>query len=327
MDIVTQVVLGSAVGEAVMQNKVGRRALLWGGLFGVLPDADVLVSMGDAVSDFTYHRSFSHSLFVLTLLTPLLTWLVIKSHPHTRSHWRSWCIMVWLCLITHPLLDSFTVYGTQLFWPLINTLVATGSIFIIDPAYTIPLLISVFCLIFMRSRKAALRINSIALVVSSCYLGLGLVVQHEVESVAEAVISKRGLEIKNYLVTPTPFNILLWRILIVEQNRYYEGFYSMLDETPNIELTAYQRQVNLLSEIRQDWAVKRLTWFTKGFFTVTSHQGHISMTDLRMGTDPNYVFSFVVAKKNGSAIIAIPNLRNPAKRPSLDDLNRFWHRI
>jgi len=327
MDIVTQVALGSAVGGAVMQNKVGRRALVWGGLLGMLPDADVLVPMGDAISDFTYHRSFSHSLIILSLVTPILLWLILKIHPATRSHWRSWSVMVWLCLITHPLLDSFTVYGTQLFWPLVDTPFATGSIFIIDPAYTVPLLVSVCCLIFMRSKKIALRINSIALVLSSSYLVLGLIAQNQVESVVDAEILNRDLKVKNYLATPTPFNILLWRVLIVEQNHYYEGFYSLFSEKPEIKLTVHHRQVDLLGEIRHDWAVRRLTWFTKGFFTVTNHQDHISVTDLRMGSELKYAFSFVVGKKNGSSIVPIPNVRNPPDRPSLDDLMLVWERI
>ena len=327
MDLVTQVALGAAVGGAVMHRKVGGRALVWGGLLGALPDADLLVSMGDAVSDFTYHRSFSHSLLVLTCIFPLLAWLIIKLHPHTRPHWRSWGVMVWLCLITHPLLDSFTIYGTQLFWPVIDTPFAMGSIFIIDPAYTVPLLISVFGLIFLRSQKLALRVNTIALIVSSCYLVSGLLVQLQVESITDEVILKRGLKPRTYLVTPTPFNILLWRVLIVEHNQYYEGFYSLLDKTADVELSAYYRKVNLLSGIRDSWAVKRLAWFTKSFFSVSRKQDQISMTDLRMGTEPKYVFSFVVAKKNGSKTIAIPNIRNPSMRPSLDDLYRLWDRI
>ena len=56
MDTVTQIGLGAAVGEAMLGRLVGRRALLWGGIFGLLPDLDVLVPLGDAVRDFTYPR-------------------------------------------------------------------------------------------------------------------------------------------------------------------------------------------------------------------------------------------------------------------------------
>ena len=82
MDSVTQFVLGAAVGEAVIGRRIGRKAILWGGLAGTLPDLDVYIQMGDAVRDFTYHRSFSHSLFVLALLTPLMAWLARRIHAN-----------------------------------------------------------------------------------------------------------------------------------------------------------------------------------------------------------------------------------------------------
>ncbi len=57
MDSITQIALGAAVSEAVMQNKVGRKAALWGAICGTIPDLDVLIPMGNAVKDFTYHKS------------------------------------------------------------------------------------------------------------------------------------------------------------------------------------------------------------------------------------------------------------------------------
>jgi inner membrane protein len=47
-----------------------------------------------------------------------------------------------LALVTHPLLDAFTVYGTQLWWPLMPPPTMWSSVFIIDPLYTIWLLVA-----------------------------------------------------------------------------------------------------------------------------------------------------------------------------------------
>ena len=124
MDSLTQLTLGAAVGEAVLGRKVGRKAALWGAVCGTLPDLDVFVPFGDPVKDFTYHRSFSHSIFILTLLTPLIVWLILKLHPNSQHTRTGWVWLVWLCLITHILLDCFTVYGTQILWPFWNNPVA-----------------------------------------------------------------------------------------------------------------------------------------------------------------------------------------------------------
>jgi inner membrane protein len=142
LDSLTQIALGAAVGEATLGRKVGSRAPLWGAICGTLPDLDVFIPLGDPVSDFTYHRSFSHSLFVLAALTPLVVWLILKIHPQTREHRAGWAALVYLAFATHVLLDSFTVYGTQIFWPLDTTPVGWSTIFIIDPLYTLPLLLA-----------------------------------------------------------------------------------------------------------------------------------------------------------------------------------------
>ena len=55
---------------------------------------------------------------------------------------RPWFWAIPLALVTHPLLDAFTVYGTQLLWPLPMRPVMWSSVFIIDPLYTFSLLIA-----------------------------------------------------------------------------------------------------------------------------------------------------------------------------------------
>ena len=83
MDSFTQLTLGAAVGEAVLGRKVGRRAAFWGALCGTLPDLDVFFSMGDPVSDFTYHRGVSHSFFFMTLANAIAGMV----HPsHSSKH-------------------------------------------------------------------------------------------------------------------------------------------------------------------------------------------------------------------------------------------------
>jgi inner membrane protein len=118
MDSLTQIALGAAVGEVALGRKIGNRAVLWGGICGMFPDLDVVIPLGDAVKDFTYHRSASHSLFVLTLLTPFFVWMIIKLHPKTNHYRNRLVALVFLAFTTHILLDCFTVYGTQAFWPL-----------------------------------------------------------------------------------------------------------------------------------------------------------------------------------------------------------------
>ena len=257
MDSLTQLALGAAVGEATAGRQVGRRALLWGAALGTMPDLDVFIPLGDAVRDFTYHRSASHSLFVLLALTPLMVWLILKLHPGTAEHRRRWVVLVYLVFATHVLLDSFTVYGTQIFWPFFTTPMTWSTIFIIDPLYTVPLLLGIIAaLIAARDRTWGHTANMIGLVLSSGYLVWTVGVKLHVEQVARNALQQQEVVSSAVLTTPTPFNSLLWRILAVNEEHCYEGFYSVLDDEPRIRFERYLRMRELVAPLHDSWPVQ-----------------------------------------------------------------------
>ena len=73
MDSLTQVVLGAAVGEAVLGKKVGIKAAIVGAIAGTIPDLDVLASPWlDAVEKLMYHRSITHSFLFLPIRLPTI---------------------------------------------------------------------------------------------------------------------------------------------------------------------------------------------------------------------------------------------------------------
>lgn len=329
MDSLTQIALGAAVGEAVLGRKVGYRAALWGGICGTIPDLDVLIPFGDAVKDFTYHRGFSHSLFVLTLLSPLLVWLILKLHPHTAAQRRGWFALVFLALITHPLLDCFTVYGTQIFWPFYNTPMTWSTIFIIDPLYTLPLIIGVLAALSMRRHRAmGHKLNTIGLLLSTLYLSWSLAAKLYVDAAAGNSLAQQNIPSQKLLSTPAPFNTLLWRIVVMDNDRYYEGFYSFLDDDGPIRFKAYPSTTDLLTGIEAHWPVQRLQWFTKGFYSVSRgpEDDDVVITDLRMGVEPDYVFRFKVAEiGNPHAEARAAELLPPAR--NWRRVARIWQRI
>ena len=327
MDSLTQLALGAAVGEATAGRQVGRRALLWGAVCGTLPDLDVFVPLGDAVRDFTYHRSASHSLFVLLALTPLMVWLILKLHPKTAEHRRRWFVLVYLVFATHVLLDSFTVYGTQIFWPLITTPMTWSTIFIIDPLYTLPLLVGITAaLIAARDRSWGHSANTIGLVLSSGYLLWTLGAKLQVEQVAEKAVQQQHLPATQVLTIPAPFNSLLWRVLAVDEEYYYEGFYSLLDDGHSIQFERYPRSLELVEPLSGSWAVQRLQWFTKGFFSAGLNGRDIIISDLRMGFEPDYVFRFKVGELSNPHPKPAPAERQPGIR-NFERLRWVWARI
>jgi len=327
MDSLTQMTLGAAVGEAVLGREVGRKAALWGAVLGTLPDLDVFIPLTDPVKDFTYHRSFSHSIFVLTLLTPLLVWLIRKLHPAAAEHKNRWLLLVWLVFMTHILIDCLTVYGTQIFWPFWHYPVGLGSVFIIDPFYTVPLLLGVICaLVVSRENQRGWLINRATLAFTSLYLVWSLAAQAYVTGAVEQSLAEQSVGYENLLVTAGPFNTLLWRIVAIRQDGHYvEGFYSLIDGERVVTISQHQSQEKLLGSLAGHWPVERLRWFTKGYYKVSQQENAVIMTDLRMGAEPSYVFSFVVGEA-ASAPIAVPARQLEPKR-DFGLLKKIWRRL
>ena len=328
MDSLTQLTLGAAVGEAVMGRKVGRKAMLWGAACGTLPDLDVFLPFGDPVKDFIYHRSFSHSMFVLSLLTPLIVWLILKLHPKLARDKKSWVALVWLCFMTHIMLDCLTVYGTQVFWPISDYPVGWASIFIIDPLYTVPLLGGVIAaLVMSRANDLGYRINRTTLSLTTVYLVWSVAAQAYVTSAVEDSLARQAVSYDKLLVSAGPLNTLLWRIVAQQSDgSYYEGYYSLLDGHSEVTLNRYESRTELLTDLENHWPVKRLRWFTKGFFKVWQADGSVVISDLRMGAEPSYVFSFIVAESGNPHLSPVPAQRLPANR-DLRSLRNVWNRI
>jgi len=327
VDSVTQIALGAAVGEAVLGRRVGTRAIAWGAIVGTLPDLDVFVPLGDVVRDFTYHRSASHSLFMLALVTPLLVWLILKIHPSLREHRKRWLLLVYLVFATHVLLDSFTTYGTQLFWPLVTTPVSFSTIFIIDPLYTLPLLIGVTAALLMtRDSDRGHLVNRYGLVVSSIYLAWTVGASLWVGKTFRDSLRAQNIIYEQVFTVPAPFNSLLWRSVVMDANGYYEAYYSLLDNNDNIRFSHYPSDQKLLAGIEGHWPLQRLQWFTRGFYSVSLLQTDIVITDLRMGVEPSYIFRFKIGEYgNPHARAVSPEMLTPMR--DLGRLKLFWARI
>ncbi len=309
MDSLSQIALGAAVGVAVMGRKTALwKAALMGAVVGTLPDLDVLINHGDPIREMTMHRTESHALFYLTLGAPFFAWIV-ATLARQKYLFKRWWLAVWLVLITHPLLDTMTIYGTQLALPFSDYPFGIGSVFVIDPLYTLPLLIGTG-IALGRKQLAGLRWNTIGLAVSSMYLLWGLAMQFYVGTLADKSLAAQGLAVQQRLVTAAPFNSVLWRIVAITPKGYAEGFYSLLDGDTDIRFVEYPRGEAIYNLVRSNWEVNRIAWFSHGYFKMEKKNGVISIADLRMGVEPYYTFTFEVAdyttENNHTKIIFTP---------------------
>jgi inner membrane protein len=326
MDTLSQITLGAVIGVAVMGRRTAVwKAAVWGGLAGTLPDTDVFLDFGDPILDMVRHRAESHALFYLTLLAPFFAWSIAKLHGETVI-WKRWWLAIWLVLFTHPLLDLMTVYGTQLLIPFTSHPFGVGSIFIIDPLYTLPLLVGLVVALCLRSTRG-LRWNQAGLVFSMVYLAWSVVIQSHMLGIAEKSLQANNIQAERILVTPTAFNTILWRFVAMTPDYYYEGFSSLLDDDKQIKWLTYPRCNALTQANLNNPNVKAIAEFSQGFYSLTQQNDRLVVSDLRMGQQPFYFFSFDVGKpyQSGDAPTIVTNV---GQRPNLDTaLPWLWARI
>ncbi len=301
MDSITQFTLGAAIGVAVMGRRTAPwKAAVWGGVCGTLPDLDAFIDKVDVVSNMTQHRAETHAIFWQTLASPPIAAALAAFDAgiaRFRAAFPYWLLAVWLILVTHSLLDGLTIYGTRLALPFDDRPFGLGSIFIIDPLYTLPLLIGL--IVTLRSRRASRHAwNLAAIAISSAYLAWSVAAQRHVSAIVDANLAGQpGPPASHVLVTPAPFNTLLWRVLVMRSEGYDEGFYSLLDKDRRIRFTRFPRDQALYEQARHIPALAEIAWFSRGFYRVDSRDGLIRITDLRMGQEPFYVFTFAVARR------------------------------
>ncbi|MCH8330049.1 MAG: metal-dependent hydrolase [Bacteroidetes bacterium] len=284
MDSITQAALGAAVGEAVLGRKVGNRAPLWGAICGTIPDLDVLgiLFLNNVAQQAELHRGFSHSILFAIIAAPLVGWIISRIYKQGPG-WKPWSLLTFWCVVTHPILDAFTTYGTQLFWPLQDR-VAWNTIFVMDPVYTVPLLLTVIILLFFtRTSESRRRLNKAGLILSSAYLAFTLVNKQVINNTFESALKAQGIEYQDYITRPMPFNNLLWSGLVKSDNGFRIGYYSLLDANENIEFHHFPANHELFGGIADHEDVVTLKRLSQGYYTLTAKDELLVFNDLRFG--------------------------------------------
>jgi inner membrane protein len=313
MDSLTQIVLGAACGEAVLGKKIGNKALLFGAIGGTIPDLDVFIGSllyNNEIQAMAFHRGFMHSILFSVIGAFGFGWLVFKLYDRGKrigsSTLKDWQYLFFWSLFTHPILDCFTPYGTQLFYPFSNYRVAFNNIAVADPLYTVPFLICLIVLMFFKRQNKTRRLwLNFGIGVSSAYMLCTIGNKIYIDSVFKNSLIEEDISSKRFRTQPTIFNNILWYGVAETNSEYYLGFYSLLDKSNRInEWQIISKDHTLVSMDDDDLAT--LAWFSDDYFKVskTNVIGEYRYNDLRYALLNPYdaessLFSFKIYKKNG----------------------------
>lgn len=335
MDSLTQITLGAAVGESVAGREAKKHAPLWGAVLGTLPDLDVLANpfLTEAQA-LAFHRGPSHSLLFAVVAAPLIGWALAQLYSSGPS-WRRWAVLAGGVLLTHIGLDCLTSYGTQVFWPFSRTPVVLGTIFIIDPLYTVPLAAGLLTALWWppsaRTRRWA---NYAGLALSSAYLLVTVANKLHVEHVFQTALQSQDLPAERVFTKPTAFNNLLWAGIAEADEGFYVGYYSLLDDDREVSFRFVPQNEDLLGESADSPFVDRLRWFSKGYYIVRrAPDGTLTVQDLRFGRNDlgltssgRYIFTFRLLRNETGTVTGFRQER-PEVRLTRPLLRRFINRI
>jgi inner membrane protein len=306
MDSLTQIVLGAACGEVALGKKIGNKALLFGAIGGTLPDLDVIlgsVFFSNEIDELAFHRGFMHSILFACIASLVVGFIVYELYDTGKrkgtTSLKDWIWLFFLSIFTHPILDSFTAYGTQLFLPFSDARVAFNNIAVIDLFYTVPFLICLLVVLFYkRSNPKRLQWTKTGIYISTVYLLLTVGNKLYIDSYFEKSFEEAGIEAERISSQPGLLFNFLWYAVAETDDAYYVQFHSLFDDENRPENTVkIPTNHDLLKMDHPD--LQTLLWFSKDFYALrNSDDGtQIIYQDLRFplldDTDPeSSLFSF-----------------------------------
>ncbi|HMP29573.1 MAG TPA: metal-dependent hydrolase [Saprospiraceae bacterium] len=270
---------------------------------------------------------------LIALVSMLSIWYIIRMYKdynkdfYSFEHisYKSWTIFFIFTLLTHPLLDCFTVYGTQIFSPFTNMRVSWDNISVVDPVYTFALGLPIWLASFFhRTSTTRFKLLILGVVLSSLYMMGTIYSKNKINKVLQDTITQKNIPAERSMTNPTIFNSILWSATVQAKDSIYTGLYSLMDRESKFELVGYPINNHLLQQIpSQDYTLQTIKWFSKGYYTVQQLEGDtLQINDLRYGTFGNrggnedeFIFKFKIYKDHDNNW----QIDNKSQRPPNDN--------
>lgn len=289
MDVLSQAVIGSSLSQSFANDKSKQfSALIIGALAGMSPDLDVLINSNkDPILFLEFHRQFTHSLIFIpfgALICALFFYIFVKN----KLTFYQVYVFSLLGFATHGLLDSCTSYGTQLFWPFSNDRVSWSVVSIVDPFFTIPILIGILIAAYRNNRVIARATFLYAII----FLSLGLVQKQRAENALTNLVQQRGHQLERALVKPSFANRHVWKLIYEYNDNYYVDAVKLLSSAEIIQGTSIKK-INVVNDFpwlnkdnQQAKDIERFRWFSGDFLALKPGSDNI-IFDVRYSFLPN----------------------------------------
>ncbi len=282
LDSLTQAILGASVGEVYLGKKLGNRAAIAGAILATIPDLDVILyAWHDHYEMLSIHRGYSHSLVGSLAGATGLTFILNRFKGFKDVQFGRLWVFTWLALITHILLDLFTGFGTQFLLPFSNMRLGLDSINIIDPIYTLPLLVGLILSLRVNNETPhRSRYNRWGFWISTSYLLMTLGFKHYIQSTFEQQLNTQKIQHMDILTLPVGIGSIYWYGVARTEDQVYLQKYSLLKGAVS-QMNTFPINEEFLDGIDPQMA-ECMRWFAKGFYTVEKVGDHIRVFNLQV---------------------------------------------
>jgi inner membrane protein len=289
MDPITHAALGASCAQGILGKY--NKNIPWqvGACAAMAPDLDIFIRFSNNPLSFEFwHRNFTHSLFFIPI-GGLLVALMFMCFKIYRIDWKITLGAALIGYSTHALLDAFTAYGTVLLWPWSDTRVSWDIISIVNPLFTIPLILCVAVAVIYQKPKMAFLGLSFAAV-----LLLYKAIHHQQVIIEVQEFAKRNkLQLSKIRALPD-VSSSRWRIIAknkecmlianARSSFLHRGNISLLTEVP-----LYSKNLGQNFNASEQKNLELFSWFSDGY-VVVAHDNPLTLADGRytMGNKPIY---------------------------------------
>ena len=291
MDLLTQALLGATTAQSAAKPQQTRIALTTGALAGLLPDADALIrSNSDPLLVLEYHRHFTHSLLFIPFGAAIVATLIWYYYRQQISYKQVYLYAL-LGIALSAILDACTSYGTHLLWPFSETRISWNLIAIVDPVFTLCLLIPLIIAVRRKLPNPA----RIGMLLAACYMTLAAVQHDRATTLANTLITERGHTAERHLVKPTMANILLWRSVYITNGKIHAdavraSIFSANKTYPgdSVPLLIPEQLSSIPPDTRAAQDLKRFATFSDGWLAIDPSRPEL-VGDARYAMIPNSI--------------------------------------
>jgi inner membrane protein len=208
MDPFTHTAAGVAISRLI-PSPSRKWGMLAGVAFALLPDIDFLLVFVDRLSFIRHHRGLTHSFLALGIFAVLGAW---AGRRLGGSRWFRPLLLISLAVLaSHVLLDVATSYGTQILSPFSRQKFALDWLFIVDPHFTLIVLVGAAGACFAPARGRLLAALSLSL--AGMYFLLCGLYHHQALALGRQVFTGRESAIIDVAALPQPFSCRRWHLL------------------------------------------------------------------------------------------------------------------